>query len=150
MGTGHAPIRQDLATAAAHYEDTGAVVADVSCGEDQHGIWVAGALRPDVTDAQVRALRSAPLSGDWRRHGGGLELVAALAVNVPGFPVPRVSALAASGVPEALVAAGAHAVQSTRDSSTAQITAAVEAAMAPFVPLVQRAQIDRIRRATRR
>ncbi|MCI4354550.1 MAG: hypothetical protein L3K06_04215, partial [Thermoplasmata archaeon] len=41
---------------------------------------------------------------------GNLELVALLAVNVPGFPVPRARALVASGDAEperlALVAAG--------------------------------------------
>jgi hypothetical protein len=36
---------------------------------------------------------------------GNLELVALLAVNVPGFPVPRV-ALAASGQIEALILPG--------------------------------------------
>jgi hypothetical protein len=82
-------------------------VADVVAGEDEHGIWLAGGLRPSVSAEQVRELRGASLSGDWRSIGGNLELVAALAVNVPGFPVPRVQAgLAASGVQTALVAAG--------------------------------------------
>ena len=108
LGGGHADLRANAAAAAEHYDNTCAVVADVAAGEDDHGIWVAGALRPDLTDVQVRALRAAPLSGDWRGHGAGLELVAALAVNTPGFPVPR--QLAASGVPVALVAAGGHAV----------------------------------------
>jgi hypothetical protein len=113
LGTGHADLHAAAGPAAAHYDDTGSVVADIATGEDAHGIWVAGALRPDVSDLQVRQLRSAPLSGDWRRHGGGLELVAALAVNTPGFPVVR--SVAASGVPQALVAAGARAVKATSD-----------------------------------
>jgi hypothetical protein len=52
------------------------------------------------------------VSGDWRRIGGQLRLVGLLAVNVPGFPVPkmRARAVAASGQQEktvqALVAAG--------------------------------------------
>jgi hypothetical protein len=83
--------------------------ADVRAGEDAHGIWVAGAVRPDVTAEQLRVARSSPLSGDWRRVGTGLEMVAALSVNTPGFVVPRPRALAASGVPVALVAAGAMA-----------------------------------------
>jgi hypothetical protein len=109
MATGHAPTTPGVSAAAAvaHYEHTGAAVADVAAGEDTHGIWFAGALRPGVTAEQVRELRGASLSGDWRSIKGGLELVAALAVNVPGFPVPRVQAgLAASGVQTALVAAG--------------------------------------------
>jgi hypothetical protein len=79
----------------------------VTVGEDDFGIWFAGALRTGVKPEQVRELRAGSLSGDWRYLGGNLELVAALAVNVPGFPVPRVQAgLAASGVQTALVAAG--------------------------------------------
>lgn len=100
--------RGDLGARAtmAHYEDTGSGVADVSAGEDEYGIWVAGSLRPGVTADQVRVLRASPLSGDWRRIGGNLELVAALAVNVPGFPVPRPSGLVASGMVQSLVASG--------------------------------------------
>lgn len=100
--------RGDLGARAtmAHYEDTGTGVADVTAGEDEHGVWVAGSLRSSVTPDQVRVLRASPLSGDWRRIGGNLELVAALAVNVPGFPVPRPSGLVASGLVQSLVASG--------------------------------------------
>jgi hypothetical protein len=76
----------------------------VRAGEDAHGIWVAGALTAQCDDRRVAELRRSPLSGDWRRIGNGLELVAALAVNVPGFPVPR--SRVAAGVPMSLVAAG--------------------------------------------
>jgi hypothetical protein len=95
LGTGHADSRAGARPAAAHYDDTGTCVAVVRAGEDDHGIWVAGHLVGDVTDEQIATLRRSPLSGDWRRVNGSLELVAALAVNVPGFPVPR--AMAASG-----------------------------------------------------
>jgi hypothetical protein len=132
LGGGHADLHADVAGTLAHYDDAGTAVADVAAGEDEHGIWVAGALRPDVTDAQVRALRAAPLSGDWRRHGSGLELVAALAVNVPGFPVVR--SVAASGAPLALVAAGAQPViEASRPRlDDAAVEAAVARAMAPY------------------
>jgi len=109
MSTGHATTAPGTSAAAAiaHYEHTGCSVADVAVGEDEFGIWFAGALRSGVTAEQVREFRGGSLSGDWRFISGGLELVAALAVNVPGFPVPRVQAgLAASGVQTALVAAG--------------------------------------------
>lgn len=109
LGTGHADKRLGLVAAAAHYDDTGTAVADIASGDDGHGIWVAGALRPDATDLQIRQLRASPLSGDWRRHGRALELVAALAVNVPGFPIPRTEALVAGGVVQSLVAAGVNA-----------------------------------------
>jgi len=106
MNTGHAELRAGHHVAAAHYDNTGSAVADVAAGEDEYGIWVAGALRPGLTDEQVRTLSAAALSGDWRPISGSLELVALLAVNVPGFPVPRAHALVAGGQPRALVAAG--------------------------------------------
>lgn len=121
LGTGHAALSADLSAALAHYDDTGTVVADLAAGDDAHGVWVAGAMRPDATPEQVRAFRSASLSGDWRRHGGALELVAALAVNVPGFPVPRTRSLAASGVPVSLVAAGAQAVPARTPDAAAVV-----------------------------
>ena len=99
MSTGHASIKANAKAAIAHYDNTGSVVADVVAGEDSFGIWVAGVLRPNLTDEQVAQLAASALSGDWRRTASGLELVAALAVNVPGFPIPR-TALAASAVAE--------------------------------------------------
>lgn len=106
LDTRHAGERLTPAATLAHYENTGTVVADIVAGEDEHGIWVSGAVRPGTTETQIRALRAAPLSGDWRRIGAHLELVAALAVNVPGFPVPRPRGLVAGGVVRSLVASG--------------------------------------------
>jgi hypothetical protein len=106
MTTGHAGEQWNAKKAIAHYDNTGTVVADVTSGEDAHGIWVAGALRDGLTEQQVREFRAAPISGDWRRIGGSLELVAALAVNVPGFPVPRTSLAASGNVQTSLIAAG--------------------------------------------
>lgn len=108
MDTGHAKGELGAAATMAHYDNTGLAVADIAVGEDSYGIWVAGAVRPNVSKEQVRALRAAPLSGDWRRIGSsaGLELVAALAVNTPGFPVPRPAGLVASGKMQSLVASG--------------------------------------------
>lgn len=106
MDTGHASASMAGRIAASHYDNTGAVVADVVAGEDAHGIWFSGALRTEMTQAQRIALGAAALSGDWRRLGGAYELIAALAVNVPGFPIPR-TAIAASGHGQyTLVAAG--------------------------------------------
>jgi 2'-5' RNA ligase len=105
--TGHAAMSDNALAAASHYDHTGTVAADVRAGDDEHGIWVAGALRSTLSDEQIRTFRAAPLSGDWRRIGGRLELVAALAVNTPGFPVPRTRArvLVASGVQQSVIAA---------------------------------------------
>lgn len=96
MSTGHASIKASAKDAVAHYDNTGSVVADVASGEDTFGIWFAGVLRPNLTDEQVAALAASALSGDWRRTASGLELVATLAVNVPGFPIPRVSIAASA------------------------------------------------------
>ena len=110
LDTGHAPLTAGSRATAAHYDDTGTVAAYVRARDGQHGIWVSGAIDPDLPAAKVRALKAAALSGDWRAINGNLELVGLLAVNVPGFPVPRAqAALAASGAEdkvEALVAAG--------------------------------------------
>lgn len=116
MGTGHAGPRDSANAAAEHYDNTGTVFADVAAGEDAYGIWVAGSLRPGITAEQVRVARSAPISGDWRTIRGSLELVGALAVNVPGFPVPRPQGLLASGEVKSLQASGVV----THDDSAAR------------------------------
>lgn len=101
MGGGHADTRWGFQAAAEHYDSTSTQAALVRAGEDKFGIWVAGAALPG---ADLDQLKRSPLSGDWRRIGGNLELVHALAVNSPGFPVPRASVVA--GAQLALVAAG--------------------------------------------
>ena len=108
VGTGHASLHADARAASEHYDNTGTAVADVVTGNDSHGIWVAGCIRADADPAKVAALRaSGQVSGDWRPIGGKLRLVALLAVNVPGFPVPRMRARVAGGQNVmALVAAG--------------------------------------------
>ena len=101
----HADKRLSGRAAAAHYDVTCFGVADVAVGEDEFGIWISGAMRPGVSDEAKRVLRASSLSGDWRKLGGELELVAALAVNVPGFPIVETH-LAASGCPDSLIATG--------------------------------------------
>lgn len=100
----HADLALGDRAAIEHYEHTGAAVADVVAGEDAYGIWVAGAVRPGITSGQRLQLERSALSGDWRGVAGRHELVAALCVNTPGFPI--VKARVASGVPTALVASG--------------------------------------------
>jgi hypothetical protein len=112
LAGGHAPLQADAGAAVKHYDDTASAVADVTVGEDRHGIWVSGALRPTVTRAQIRALRASAPSGDWRPINGALELVAVCQVNVPGFPLAR--AAVASGAITALVAAGASSLYLAR------------------------------------
>lgn len=103
VGTGHAHKDWGYVPAADHYDNTGTTVAVVAAGEDQWGIWVHGPIVPEASEEQVQVLRRSPLSGDWRRINGNLELVAALAVNTPGFPIVSMTA---SGEIESLCAAG--------------------------------------------
>lgn len=101
--TGHAPLSASARVAADHYDHTGSVGAFVRACNGSLGIWVSGAVRSDISETGFRDLRANPPSGDWRSMNRHLELVAALSVPVPGFPIPRAEvALAASadGAPE--------------------------------------------------
>lgn len=106
-GAGHADTSLGYLAAAAHYDNAATTVANVNAGEDAHGIWVAGAMAPGTGELEAQQLRAHPLSGDWRRTGGNLELIAALAVNTPGFPIDEPQyAMTAAGVQNSLIAAG--------------------------------------------
>lgn len=87
VATGHADKYATAAEAVAHYDNTGTCFALVRAGEDEFGVWVSGVIAPGADHDIVAQGLSAPLSGDWRKRGGNLELVAGLAVNTPGFPV---------------------------------------------------------------
>jgi hypothetical protein len=125
LGTGHAGPRLSASSAAAHYDNTGTVAADVVAGEDASGIWISGRVRDHLSDEDRHALAAAPLSGDWRGIAGNLEMVAALAVNVGGFPIPRTTLAASGGEQTSLVAAGIM----LRTDSTTELAAAVMAAV---------------------
>ncbi|MBJ7479258.1 hypothetical protein [Rhodococcus sp. (in: high G+C Gram-positive bacteria)] len=108
LGTGHAGMRQAARAAAEHYDNTGTAVAVVRCTDGLWGPWLSGRILPGIDDDRIDELRRSGVSGDWRsiqRGSNNLELVAVLAVNVPGFPVPRTRALAASGM-RSLISAG--------------------------------------------
>lgn len=127
LAGGHAPLSAGAAQAVKHYDDTASAIADVAVGEDNHGIWVAGGLRPEARPEQIRALRASAPSGDWRPINGRLELVAICQVNVPGFPVAR--AMVSSGQVSALVAAGARPLAElrlTQESSILELSNRVD------------------------
>jgi predicted DNA binding CopG/RHH family protein len=124
LAGGHASIEASAYEAAKHYDDTASAVADVHAGEDQHGIWVAGALRPGAEPEQIRSLRASAPSGDWRPIRGSLELVAVCQVNVPGFPIAR--ARVASGQVMALVAAGAATLAKLKHDPVADLTSRIK------------------------
>jgi hypothetical protein len=105
MGTTHADLNQTPTRARLHYEDSGHQVARVAVGEDEFGIWFAGLTMPGVSAERLAMLDGSNISGDWRMLRGNLELISALVVNVPGFPMVHTgSHLAASGVQTTLVA----------------------------------------------
>lgn len=91
MDCGHAPNSNRVTGAARqrHYDNSCSVVATARVGENRNGVWIAGAILPDVTADQVRRMMTLQLSGDWGPHRekpGKRELAAALLVPVPGFP----------------------------------------------------------------
>lgn len=117
LAGGHADMSFNAQDAVKHYDDTSSALVDVVAGEDQFGIWVSGALRPDATPTQVRALRASAPSGDWRPINNRLELVAVCQVNVAGFPVTRAMVASAGGKITALVAAGAAPLAELKENS---------------------------------
>lgn len=155
IGTGHASTdpSTSMSAALAHYDNTGTAAADVVTGKDEHGYWFAGAMRPDATEDMVRALRGAKLSGDWRQARPGnpdVELVALLAVNVPGFPVVETHAVAASGQLVAVVAAGVNSVErAARPSYQADLDAALAKALQPMHKIRASLALQRIKGAGR-
>lgn len=110
LGGGHADGNLRMRAAMAHYDNVTSAVADVCAYEDDFGIAVSGALREDLSPKTLREMRAASYSGDWRSvvvNGvAHLEMIAALAVNVPGFPIPRAAVTAAAGHYTSLTAAG--------------------------------------------
>lgn len=105
VGGGHAHPKAGVVPAREHYDNAGACWAIGRVYEDEVGIAFSGVVHPHATPRQIMDGTSAPLSGDWRRHGGNLEMVAALTVNTPGYPVVR-GAADERGRDVSLVAAG--------------------------------------------
>jgi 2'-5' RNA ligase len=86
MDTVHPDLRKKASDAQAFYAHTGCAIADVVPYEDEYGIQIAGALRPDVDPVRVRAFLASDVSPDWRTwNGSPMECVAMLAVNTSGF-----------------------------------------------------------------
>lgn len=105
-GIGHAPIEFGAQAAVQHYDHSDWQAAYVHAGEDAHGVYIAGTISPSATPEQIAQLRASAISGDWRAINGGLELVGVLAVNTPGFPVPRARAGLVAGAQVSLIASG--------------------------------------------
>jgi len=102
-GPRHADAQLAFQAAQQHYDDPSAAVARVVAGEDGHGIWVAGWMLPGASVEATEVFRTSPVSGDWRRIGGSLEMIAVCSVNAPGFPVPRARVAFSNGHQRALI-----------------------------------------------
>lgn len=96
-GCDHALAQMRAPEARDHYAHNGVGWANVRVTNGVFGPFACGSLRSDVTRSQVTVLRAGAMSGDWRRLGGHLELIASLAVTAPGFPIAR-EAITASGL----------------------------------------------------
>ena len=69
----HADIRASTDAAKRHYDHSGTVAAFVRAGQDNYGVYVAGAIKPGMTDDQIEMMRRLSLSGDWRPKGGNFS-----------------------------------------------------------------------------
>lgn len=150
MDCGHATTALKLTgqQAAEHYDNTCSIVATARVGENEKGVWVAGALMPGVDAATVRKIMACRLSGDWRTHldrAGWREFVAALLVPVPGFPMARNAAsvqisegqLVASSVPLRLVMPGGVSLRARVEAAAQRIGRDVESRRAAAVAQVR-------------
>jgi len=106
LGAGHANSNGGVRGATAHYDNSAVAVAMVRVHEDKWGLQASGVIIPGTPREKIEQLRRAPISGDWRAYRVNLELIAALGVNSPGFPVPRAMIASANGQQLSLVAAG--------------------------------------------
>jgi hypothetical protein len=82
------------ASGAMGVHDSKTVAAYVRAYSDEHGIVIAGAIEPGLTDGDRAILERRKVSGDWREVSGSLALVEVLALSPgpralsePGFPV---------------------------------------------------------------
>lgn len=140
VGGGHADRRKGLVAAIDHYDDVSTAGAAVRVHEDKYGVGLFGALVADASPAQVAALRRAPLSGDWRKERGKWRLVAAHAVNTPGYPVPRLGLVASGGGEDDLAFITEGRVERCGDCGEESLVAAVEFE----VPAALRQMVDEV------
>jgi hypothetical protein len=151
FGGGHASTDLGVIPALAHYDNAGSAYADVTVGEDDFGVWFAGAMRPHLTRQQIEEFARHPLSGDWRANPGdtNVRLVAALCVNTPGFPIRGRSHLTASGVRSLVAAGSAPIVARSRRAAghdPDEVRRLVDDRMRPVLAAAARAGLSRLQR----
>jgi hypothetical protein len=110
------------ATARAHYDNACLAFGLVRVYEDHHGIAFSGVPAPGVDPEIFTQGMTAPLSGDWRDCGQGLDMVAAHAVNSPGLPIYS-GTTGPDGRPMSLVASFGPSRQGKRSRTPDVLTA---------------------------
>jgi hypothetical protein len=151
FGGGHDnDMSHGVVPALAHYDSTSTAYADVIVGEDDFGVWFAGAMRPHLTRQQIEEFGRHPISGDWRANPGdaNVRLVAALSVNTPGFPIRGRSHITASGVRSLVAAGSAPLVRRQRRAGGTdpdEVQRIVDERMRPVLTQAARAGLARLR-----
>lgn len=140
IGGRHAGQGLDWKEAQRHYDDVSDAWADVAIGENKIGGWVHGYVRPGTDPAVVVAARASGTSGDWRRTGGRLELIAALSVNVEGFPKP--SGLVRGGRSFSMIGVGA--LRPTDSGQASLLTPAILEGLDAVVTFAQRLELTEL------
>jgi hypothetical protein len=144
-GGGHANINLGITPALAHYDTAGTALVRCRMGEDDTGIWYAGAFKPGTTRAQIEDFAAHPLSGDWRADPGDRDVrfVTAVSVNVPGYRIGSRFTLAASGH-RAILAAGAGQLTKRSErggTDAASVKAAIDRALRPVLASAARTRL---------
>lgn len=124
VSTDHADLMASAKETMRHYSDSGFAAAVIRVGEDEFGPWFSGSLTPEATPEQVATLLRCPPSVDYRMINGQRDLVAALCVNVPGFPIRRERV--EDNKPMALIASGN--IPASMSTSLAQLQSDCECA----------------------
>jgi hypothetical protein len=145
FGGGHANINLGVTPAIAHYDRSGTAYCKVRVGEDERGIWFAGAFKPSITRTQIEDFAAHPLSGDWRAdpQDRDVRFVAAVSVNTPGLPIGTRVALTASGS-RAILAAGVGRMTSRAQeggTDPGAVRAEVERLLRPVIASAARTRL---------
>jgi hypothetical protein len=149
FGCGHdMDFSHGVVPALEHYDNAGSAYADIVVGEDDFGVWFAGAMRPHLTRQQIEEFGRHPVSGDWRANPGdvNVRLVAALCVNTPGFPIRGRAHITASGVRTILAAGSAPLVRRQRRTTGTdpdEVRRVVDERMRPVLTQAARAGLAR-------
>ena len=114
-GAGHAHPSSDPNVAAEFYADTSTQLMRVVYGEDEKGVWFAGALWPDVSELDIAHIQASAISGDWRpvalwrRGESAYDFVGSCFVNVGGYATAADGSIGSESGRPMMIAAAAGA-----------------------------------------